>query len=271
MARHGPSVQHDGDLPVKGTWLGLDVWMAPRMIVFWYPIWWWKSLKNVETWLGFDHPTHWDSSDFGCKVLSWSSYSTSVWGPDLGGRDQNGGDRQMQNGVNKKPFSRWKFRRNCSFSNQAWDFLSIFLRLAHSLLVSRDEQVHSRTLLGSVIPLISIFQPLNSTSTTYWPIPHIIPPKKNPLNWRRMFERIEASSGSSSMASPAGGSNRASLRVEVEKSWNTCDMWDELQIAAGLRLLGYIHIYIYHLYPFVGMGQYEPYRYFSVTNNIKTL
>lgn len=45
----------------------------------------------------------------------------------------------------KKPFSRWKFRRNCSFSNQAWDFLSIFLRLAHSLLVSRDEQVHKNS------------------------------------------------------------------------------------------------------------------------------
>ena len=71
-----------------------------------------------------------------------------------------------------------------------------------------------------------------------------------------MFERIEASSGSSSMESPAGGSNHASLRVEVEKSWNTCDMWDELQIAAFkiiriYMVIPYIYIYIHTIYIYI--------------------
>jgi hypothetical protein len=55
----------------------------------------------VDTWLGFlDHPTHRDSSDFGCKVLSWSSYSTSVWGPD-GGRDELGEIARCKTGSKK--------------------------------------------------------------------------------------------------------------------------------------------------------------------------
>ena len=65
--------------------------------------------------------------------------------PDLGGRDQNGGDRQMQNGAKKSRSVVGHLGRNSSFSNQAWDFLSIFLGLAHSLLVSRDEQVHKNS------------------------------------------------------------------------------------------------------------------------------
>ena len=108
---------------------------------------WWKSLTSRHlAWLfgSSNSPGFFGFRLQGTVVILLFHLRLGAWRR----KRRIGGDRQMQNGVKKSRSvvgnlgETW---RNCSFSNQAWDFLSIFLRLAHSLLVSRDEQVHKNS------------------------------------------------------------------------------------------------------------------------------